>query len=85
VSPGTSSSAASTISIRFTLPAGIACSAVTGLVDLPDIRSPLSRNVAGGLSETPLAVFSPRMLKPGTWFSISSAVRGANRVKSAGA
>jgi hypothetical protein len=84
VSPGTSSWAASTISIRVTLLAEMAERAVTGSVDFPEILLPLRRTLPDAWPSPRLAVSSPRIEKPGTWFSMSRAVLGAKRAKSAG-
>ena len=62
----------------------IRCSSVNTLVDLPEIRSPLISTLPVAWPRPRRSVSPPSIEKPGTLFSMSSALRGAKRAKSAG-
>ena len=76
--------APSTISIRATLAALIRCSSVKMSVDLPEKRSPLISTLPVAWPRPRRSVSPASIEKPGTWLSMSSALRGAKRAKSAG-
>ena len=76
--------APSAMSMRVTLAALIRASSVWMSVDRPVKRSPLISTLLVA-SPSPRRSVSPALIeKPGTLFSMSSAVRGAKRAKSAG-
>jgi hypothetical protein len=81
--PGIPSVAPSRISMRTTLEAGTRCSWAKMSSDLLEMRSPFSSTLPVA-SPRPRSTDAERMVKPGTWFSMSSAFCGAKRAKSAG-